>query len=248
MDLQTLGTRKISWAESVGFTAEDRVKLTYHTDGFAQFSGENPGKIISGRDPKTGEPKGLGLLARSLTSPPTSGPSVGIQLWGIEQFESPRKDEELVIFESSDLYYRLCTPSDANTWHLAVYAFPSAGIPPLRFEGEQAVMLYQPHHITAGIPGAVINLKMIYLPADKLYLGLYVECFVGRYPVESGWMLNGPGNYTQYQSGYVLHAIYPREAIPVQGRASLDRTQSATALDTAQLTPSVDDVPKAGAS
>jgi hypothetical protein len=26
-----------------------RVKLSYHSDGFAQFSGENPGQIISGR-------------------------------------------------------------------------------------------------------------------------------------------------------------------------------------------------------
>src|SRR5580700_6160816 len=57
MDLQTLGARHIYWNECVGFTAEDRAKLTYHVDGFAQFSSENPGKIISGRNPKTGEPK-----------------------------------------------------------------------------------------------------------------------------------------------------------------------------------------------
>jgi hypothetical protein len=223
MDLRTLGVRATTWDEGVGFTAEDRVKLTYHTDGFAQFSGENPGKIISGRDPKTREPKGLGLLARSLKSPPISGPSVGMQVWGIEEFETPRDDEKLVTFELNDLYYRNCTPTDANTWHLAVYAFPDEGIPPLHFEGEQAVMLYQPHFITAGIQGAVIKLKMIHLATDKLYLGMYVERFVGRYPVKSGWMLNGPGNYTQYQSGYVLSAIYPREAIPVEGRPSIDR-------------------------
>jgi len=213
----------MTWDEGVGFTAEDRVKLTYHTDGFAQFSGENPGKIISGRDPKTGEPKGLGLLTRSLKSPPISGPSAGVQVWGIEEFETPRDDERLVTFEPNDVYYRRSTPSDANTWHLAIYAFPQGGIPPLQFEDEQPVMLYQPHFITAGVHGAVIKLKMIYLPADELYLGIYVERFIGRYPVKSGWTLNGPGNYTQYQSGYVLNAIYPREAIPVESRASIDR-------------------------
>jgi len=223
MDLRSLGTRTMTWDEGVGFTAEDRVKLTYHTDGFAQFSGENPGKIISGRDSKTREPKGLGLLARSLKSPPISGPSAGIQVWGIEEFETPRDDEKLMTFEPNDTYYRKCTPSDANTWHLAIYAFPDGGIPPLQFEDGQPVMLYQPHFITAGIQGAVIKLKMIHLPADELYLGIYVERFIGHYPVKSGWMLNGPGNYTQYQSGYVLHAVYPREAIPVEDRASIDR-------------------------
>lgn len=226
IDLETLGTRTIPWDQAVGFTVEDRAKLTYHIDGFAQFSSENPGRIISGRDPKTGEPKGLGLLTRPLKSPPVSGPSVGVQVWGIEEFETPRADEELIIFEPSDVYYRRSSTSDANTWHLAIYAFPIGAIPPLQYEGEQSVMLYQPHPITAGVPGAVIKLKTIYLRAEMIYLGLYVERFVGKFPVKSGWMLGGPGNYTQYQSGYSLRATYPRDVIPVEGRGSLDRTQS----------------------
>src|ERR1700730_7932890 len=106
MDLQTLGIRKIPKSEIISFTAEDRVKLSYHTDGFAQFSGENPGKIISGRAPATGEPKGLGLLTRTLKSPPTSGPSVGVQVWGIDEFEIPRPNEDLIIFEPTDCYFR----------------------------------------------------------------------------------------------------------------------------------------------
>jgi hypothetical protein len=39
------------------FVADDRVQLSHHWDGFVQFSGENPQKITSGRDPLTGEPK-----------------------------------------------------------------------------------------------------------------------------------------------------------------------------------------------
>src|SRR5438132_5182960 len=41
--------------ELVPFNVDDRAKFSYHTDGFVQFSGENPGRIISGRDPVTGE-------------------------------------------------------------------------------------------------------------------------------------------------------------------------------------------------
>jgi hypothetical protein len=225
MDLQSLGKRFLRWDECVGFTAEDRVKLSYHIDGFAQFSSENPGKIISGRDPKTGEPKGLGLLARSLSAPSFTGPSVGVTVFGIEEFETAGEDEELVIFEPNDWYYRNSTPQDANTWHLAVYAFPVGGVPPLQFDGAQPVMQYQPHPLDGGVQGAVVRLKAIRLQEEQIYLGMYVERFIANWgEVKSGWRLHGPGNYTQYQSGYVLQAVYPRGPIPVGGRDSLDRT------------------------
>src|ERR1700678_798174 len=56
------GLHNIRLDDLVSFTADDRVKLSYHVDGFAQFSGERPGRITSGRDPNTGEAKGLGLI------------------------------------------------------------------------------------------------------------------------------------------------------------------------------------------
>jgi hypothetical protein len=223
INLPPLGVTSFNWDECVGFTAEDRAKLTYHIDGFAQFSSEVQGKIISGRDPKTGEPKGLGLYARSLISPPMSGPSVGVQVWGIEEFDKSDDEQDLLIFEPNDVYYRNSTPQVANSWTLGIYAFPIGVVPPLQFERSQGVMWYQPHPITAGVPGAVIKMKAIYLSAEKMYLGLYVERFVMNVPVQSGWTLNGPGNYTQYQSGDVLSATYPRHEIPVEGSGSLDR-------------------------
>jgi hypothetical protein len=223
MDLWTLGKRTVGLYECVGFTAEDRAKLTYHTDGFAQFSGENPGKIISGRDRKTGEPKGLGLSSRPLRTPVVSGPSVGITVWGIEEFETAAEDEELIVFGPGEFYYRRCTPNDANAWHLAIFTFAVGAIPPLRFEGEQAVMQFLPHPIWGGVPGSVVELKAIYLQAEQVYLGLCVERVVVGWRVESGWTLHGPGDYTQNQSGHVLFGIYPRGIIPVEGRGSLDR-------------------------
>jgi hypothetical protein len=237
MDLQTLGARHIYWNECVGFTAEDRAKLTYHVDGFAQFSSENPGKIISGRNPKTGEPKGLGLLARPFTTPSVSGPSVGITVWGIEEFETAKDDEQLLIFEPHDFYYRNCTPNSANTWHLAIYVFAVGAIPPLRFQGEQAVMEFALNPISAGVQGSMVELKTIHLEAERVYLGLHIERIVGKYPVKSGWSLHGPGNYTAYQSGYVLQAIYPRDLIPVEGRGSLDRTPPTPLPDESDSSP-----------
>ena len=76
------------------------------------------------------------------------------------------------------------------------------------------------------MPGAIVELKAIHLPAEELYLGLYVERWIAKSPVKSGWSLHGPGNFTRYQPGYVLQAIYPRDVIPVEGRDSLDRNSS----------------------
>lgn len=223
MDLERLGVRKIPFDQCVAFTAEDRVKLTYHIDGFAQFSSENPGRIISGRDPKTGEPKGLGLLTHPLRTPIVSGGSVGVTAWGIEEFETAHEGEVQIIFEPSDFYYRLAKPDDANAWHISIYAFPVGSVPPVRFRGGQALMQLALNRFTAGVPGSIVELKTICLKEEKVYLGLYAERFTAKFWAKSGWMLNGPGNYTTAQSGYVLQAIYPRGDIPVEGRPSLDR-------------------------
>ena len=215
------GTHLMRWTDCAGFTAENRTKLSYHVDGFAQFSSENVGTIISGRDPNTGEPKGLGVMARPFSNPSTSGPSVGISVWGLEDFEETDQEENHIVFEPPDFYYRLWRPDETNLWHLGIYVFNA--VPPVRFDGDQARMdfalTYPP---TAGVVGSIVTLKTIRLGAEKVNLGLYVESLVGNFPSKSGWQMNGPGSWTSNQTGYVLNAIYPRDLIPVDQRPSLD--------------------------
>jgi hypothetical protein len=119
-----------SFSECVSFSANDRVKLSYHADGFAQFSGEVGGRIISGRDPVTKEPKGLGLITHPLAKPIWTGGSVGITMWGIEAFDDAKERDECICFEPDDFYYRDCTPSNASGWHVRIYAFPRSVVPP----------------------------------------------------------------------------------------------------------------------
>jgi hypothetical protein len=222
--LLTPGEFAVSWDDVVGFTAEDRVKLSYHTDGFAQFSSETPGRIISGRDPSTGQPKGLGLLTHPLRTPIWSGPSVGVTVWGLEEFEETAQDNApLVLFEPDEFYFRGCTPNEANGWILSIYAFPINVIPPVRFHGGSMV-------IDAAIEGlngslaAVVRLKVIHLREERVFLGVFVNRVITSFVSKSGWCLQGPGDYTRDRKGHVLMGIYPREMIPVGGRGSLDRT------------------------
>src|SRR5215211_6850582 len=54
VDYSRKGEIEVASTDCTTFTADDRVKLSFHKDGLVQFSGENPGKIISGVDQFTG--------------------------------------------------------------------------------------------------------------------------------------------------------------------------------------------------
>ena len=92
----------------MSFTVEDRAKLSYHTDGFVQFSSENPGRIISGRDISSGEPKGLGVISHPLTNPIWTGASASITAWGLDDFDLAGDLKNLLVFEPDEIYYRGC--------------------------------------------------------------------------------------------------------------------------------------------
>ena len=216
------GERWVPYAECVGFTARDRVKLSYHTDGFAQFSGETPGKIISGRDPTTGEPKGLGLFTRPLTSPIRTGPSVGVTIFGIDDFEGVAGRDDPLIFEPSDFYYRGIKPEEANAWLLNIYAFPIGVVPPVRFKNGSAVLEVALEGLNPPWV-SVLELKVVHLPAEKVFLGLLLNRFKFSGGPKSGWAINGPGDWTMQQKGHVLMASYPAMKAAVAGRGSLDR-------------------------
>ena len=217
------GVHQSAWQDCVGFTAEDRAKLSYHADGFAQFSSEKSGRIISGRDRETGEPKGLGLMTRALDKPIWSGPSIGVTLWGIHEFEAVQGYDDVLIFEPDQFYYRGCSPAEANGWYFCIYVFPKLVIPPVLFE--------RGHHLLnvacEGLNGpltSVVRMSVIRLPNQGVFLGILVNRMIVAFPSPSGWILGGPGDYTKERKGHVLKGVYPRIGIPVDGRGNLDRS------------------------
>jgi hypothetical protein len=216
------GPHEIRIEDLIKFTAEDRVKLSYHTDGFAQFSGERPGTITSGRDPLTSEPKGLGLMTHPLKSPIWSGPSIAVVAWGMDDFE-PAEDGDwpMIIFEPQEFYFRGCVPAEANSWMLSIYALPMNVVPPVRFTRGCAIVDMALERISGGLL-AIVQLKLIHLRREKVFLGLFVSRLLTHFPSKSGWSLNGPGNFTRTKKGHVLVAGYPRVGASVEGSEPLD--------------------------
>ena len=212
--------------EIVAFTAEDRVKLSYHTDGFVQFSSENPGKIISGRDPATGEPKGLGIMTpHPLDRPIWTGPSATVTAWGLEDFDPVEDTRNLVVFEPDEIYHRLAVSQPSNTWEISVYPFPVSVVPPVRYS-KGVPFVDATVGATNGAIASVVRMKVIHLPEEKVFLGIYVNAFAGFFPSASGWVLGGAGNWGKDRPGHVLKGVYPRDAFSQPFSGSLDRTSN----------------------
>jgi hypothetical protein len=198
-------------SECIEYAAEDRVKLSFHKDGFVQFSGEQPGKIVSGRNQETGEPKGLGvLLEHPLFRPIMSGPTFGLSVWGLQDFESIQgsPSQDTTIFTEEDYYYRGCTPDSWNAYLLETFIFPKhywAGTRNRdgRFKLSLAFNAFE-------ASGAVLDFTVIPVASQPILLGLMVSRFRHKFPSSSGFSLTSPSDRKQGEPiANSLMAIYP---------------------------------------
>jgi hypothetical protein len=183
------------------------VKLSLHPDGFTQFSGENPGKILSGRDPNTGEPKGLGLYSQPFSRPVRSGPTFALTFWGLPDFEQINAtDRNVLTFSQDSLYYRRCTP---DTWGgdylIEGFLFPLAYWQAVRKRNGRYVLTIQ--HPEFELIGAVLEMQVVPIPKQPLLLGLLASRIgEGVQSSPSGFSLHGP---TEFRIADALLAVYP---------------------------------------
>jgi hypothetical protein len=193
------------------YNASDRVKLSYHSDGFVQFSGENKGKIISGRDKDTGEPKGLGYFTNPISNPIRTGPSFGITLWGLEDFEEfqqPKSGETVVEFTEEDLYFR-SPPNSCNGYIIEGFVFPERYWAGVRKIGDNLYLTMTFYNFQA--TGAVMNLKIVPLHRENSLIGLVASNAQISFPNKSGFVLGAPAELgpTTKSTRNIMHAIYP---------------------------------------
>ena len=206
----------LSFAEATEYSAEDRVKLSLHPDGFVQFSGENPGKIVSGRDPETGEPRGLGVMSRPLSAPVNTGPTFGITVWGLSAFEplDAASRHNAVVFSEEDYYYRGCTPDTCNGYIVEGFVLQERYWGAVRNREGKLTMTVMPMFEAIG---AVFEFRVVPLPGQPALLGLVTSRYRTDFDTPSGFALSGPSDL---ESSEVLSAIYP--APEDLGVASLD--------------------------
>jgi hypothetical protein len=194
---------EVAFADSEQYSAKDRVKLSFHPDGFIQFSGENPGKILSGRGPD-GAPKGLGILARQMAKPVQTGPTFGATIWGLSEFaECKMSKDRTITFAQDELYYRACNPETTNAIILEGFLFPAplwAGV-----RGKSDDLRIQMTWRNFEGTGAVFELRVIPLHNPDVFIGLFASYVRTEFPTPSGFIINSLSDPKKN----CLMAIYP---------------------------------------
>lgn len=161
-------------------------------------------------------------MSRPLSSPIWSGPSASITLWGIDDFETFEGGKDCVQFRVQDCYFRNCHPSEANGWILSIYAFPAGRAPPCRYVDGELICDVACERVSGPI-AAVMRMKIVRLQKGSVILGLSMNRAEVFFSTASGWVINGPGDWSVKQAGHVLMASYPRDMMPTEGMPSLDR-------------------------
>jgi hypothetical protein len=211
VDYRNMGRSWISYDQMIHFVADDRVKLSHHWDGFVQFSGESQGKIVSGRDPFSGEPKGLGLMSAPIRVPITTGPTFGLVIWGIEDFAVHKATPQDVTFEAMDMYYRIGTPDECSSYMIEGWVFGErmwAGV-----RGPSSDLRLSVGFRNFEGTGANLEFRVIPLePPSRQFLGIMTARTVTDFPSPSGFILSSPTNKRAGNPiADTMMAMYPRD-------------------------------------
>ncbi len=197
------------------FIASDRVKLSHHWDGFVQFSGVNPQKIMSGLDAETGEPKGLAIMSAPMWKPITSGPTFGILVWGPTDFKQVTDTRETdVVFHSNEIYYERSAPYHFNAYHVEGWVFSASMWDGVRGSGNdlRLSMSFPNKHRAAR---AYLEFRVLPIPTDDtdLFLGVRVTRTQVNFPSPSGFVMGGPSDLrVGAHVAETIKAAYPKDA------------------------------------
>lgn len=200
------------------FIVDKTAKLSIHNSGFVQLSGKN---ILSGVDEKTGMAKGIGVFSSPLNKPVSSGPTFGIQCWGLNKgyqlLNNYKKDIQYIILnkEKNDFTERMLENKNPNTYLLEFFIFPPEAN---QFIYDYDNKFYIDHiiHNYLHKPGAIFAHPVLDLKFFSNVICLFPVLIKTTFAEthEYGYSLHSPGGsiskYDKQKTGNNFHLIcYP---------------------------------------
>jgi len=176
-------------SEGRHFTVSDAAKLSFHMDGFVQFSTGSGRKIISGYNPLLNQVKGVGIRAPTPVNV-TSGPLFGIQVYKVEDFQK-REAKSVVLFEEGDLWCRVGETTDNDiAYHVEFFMLPGQLLAESMMVGGRRVLRKRlPYNSQIWFTH---DLRVLEFQGLPFFLGAIVSRIPGDPELESGYKLNGP--------------------------------------------------------
>lgn len=216
------------------FKAENRPQLSIHASGFVQFSGT---KIVSGIDPETGNPKGIGIFCSPLITPIVSGPTMGCLIWGINHYQKIDSiNDECLVISDADFINRIYRDAKKrgvertilNTYTLEFFVFPEE-YSKLIFPTSGGEMMTFRFWNYYECPGSIFTFPVVRLKNHSSFLGILPFKTYSGWPSKSayGFHLGSPsGTDTKNEKGclYSIVLMYPNNMLTDEDiDASLDR-------------------------
>lgn len=200
----------VSLEDAIHYSASDRVKLSHHRDGLVQFSSEAKGRIKSGINPVTRQPRGIGVLSGPIDQGGVpSGPAFGVTAWGMKDYtevQTPRKTDR--IFRQVDLHDFLCTPATFNAYAVEGWLFGRAmwGLGVRGNADDTRIHIVGTTPATDGL--VTREFRVIPLVNAESFLGLQVARTQTSFPSSSGFLLGGSRELSE--EGNQIVATYPQ--------------------------------------
>ena len=189
------------------YTASERIKLSFHSNGFTQFSSVSGNTILSGLDQKTGKIKGLGIMAKPFSTPVWSGSAFWIGIWGLDSFEKATPGLKDICFTSADLSRRGILSNQTNCVFLQGYLVkPNLLRVHGKFPDIRCVENLWDQAYGKKMPK---QLRVIALHSNEVVLMIEAYRFRGSYPTPSGYIMCSPRDAHDHS----INAIYPRRVL-----------------------------------
>jgi hypothetical protein len=201
--------------DRIEFSAEDRVKLSLHPDGFTQFSTGGALPVKSGRH-IDGKPKGLGVLGQPFSNPVLTGPTFGVMVWGLHEYPLMRHERTTdVMFETADIQ----VPEQPGAAYLIEgFLFPSdrfqAGI-----QENMSARSSRRHVLTMATPlfqGRVRTFDftvLLGIADPQILVCLMMRRIDINFVALSGYQLSGP---SERIAGPVKHGLFAQYPPPME--------------------------------
>ena len=209
------------------FSINENVKVSMHTSGFVQFSGNG---ITSGIDSATGKIKGMGLFTSPLDKPIESGPTIGTLVWGLKSgfVQCGEHEKNALLFREHDCYFRFASEENYNTHLIEIFVLPGY----LKYQVQTSstgLNMYKQFFQYREQPGAIFKLRIVYLNNISSFLGILISKTNTQFPEDSsyGFELSTPAGPKEFKNGKWVRpgmwALFPALYIEGSSLPSLKR-------------------------